>query len=77
MIPSTSYISHHHVGHWHHLTVLGLFNEDCDTTWDKLTVKLNALGASNELPIRVVSFEGAEKVNMCRCPEGILNSETS
>ena len=57
MVPPTGHVPHHHVGHRHHLAVLGLLDEDGHAAGDELTVKLDALRAGNELSVRVVSYE--------------------
>lgn len=54
VIGSTGHIPHHHVGHWQDLAILGLLNKDSHPPSDKLTVKLDALGTGDELPVRVV-----------------------
>lgn len=63
MVPPTGYVSDHHVGHWHDLAILGLLNKDSYAASNEFTVKLDALGASNELAIRVVSCIGRDKRN--------------
>lgn len=55
VVGPAGHVSDHHVGHGHDLAVLGLLNEDGDTASNELTVKLDALGASNELPVTVVT----------------------
>lgn len=55
MISPAGHVSHNHVRHRHDLAILGLLNEDRDTTRDELTVELYALGTSYELSITVVA----------------------
>lgn len=56
VIATTCYIPSHDVGHRKHLAILGLLNENGHPSRDQLTVKLNALGTSDELSIRVMPF---------------------
>lgn len=55
VVGPTVHISDHHVRHRHDLPILGLLDEDGDAARNELTVKLDALRASNELPITVVT----------------------
>lgn len=55
MIGPAGHVSDHHVGHRHDLAVLGLLDEDGDAARDGLAVELDALSASDELPVAVVT----------------------
>lgn len=55
VVSPAGHISDHHIGHRHDLAILGLLNEDGDTARDELTVELDALGTSYELPITVMT----------------------
>lgn len=57
-------ISDHHIRHGHDLAILGLLNEDGNTARNELTVKLNALGTSYELPITVVTCNKTDEVSI-------------
>ena len=57
VVGPAGHISDHHVGHRHDLTILGLFDKDGDSPRNELTVKLNALSTSDELPITVVTCD--------------------
>ena len=61
VVAPTGHVPDHHVGHRHHLAVLGLLDEDGHTAGDELTVELDALRARDELPVRVVSCENTRQ----------------
>lgn len=56
MIGPTCYIPSHDIGHRKHLAILGLLNKNGHPSRDQLTVKLNALGTSDELAVGVMPF---------------------
>lgn len=60
MVSPTGHITDHNVRYRHNLAILGLLNEDGNTARDDLTVKLDALGSSYELPITVVTCKYME-----------------
>lgn len=55
VIGPAGHVPDHHVGHRHHLAVLGLLDEDGHTAGDGLAVELDALSASDELAVTVVT----------------------
>lgn len=57
VIGPAGHVSDHHVGHRHDLAVLGLLDEDGDAARDGLAVELDALSASDELPVAVVTCD--------------------
>lgn len=57
MIGPAGHVSDHHVGHRRDLTVLGLLDEDGDAARDGLAVELDALSASDELAVAVVTCD--------------------
>ena len=61
VVTPAGHITDHHVRHRHDLAILGLLNEDSNTARNELTVKLNALCTSNELPITVVTCNETDK----------------
>lgn len=61
MVSPTGHLSDDHISHRHDLAILGFLNEDGNTAWDELTVKLDTLGPSYELPITVVACNDKKK----------------
>lgn len=74
MIGPAGHVPDHNVGHRHDLAILGLLDEDGHAARDGLAVKLDALGASDELTVAVVTCEsrdsGSETSRVSTSPAG-------
>lgn len=68
MIASAGNVSDHHVRYRRHLAVLTLLDEDGHAACNGLTVKLDALGAGNELAVRVVSCDPKHNTKISATP---------